>query len=220
MNIYKFKPTFLYIKQHSITGLKYFGKTVRNENELKSYYGSGTYWKKHINIHGKEHVSTIWFKLFNTEEELVEYALNFSNENDIVNSIEWANLTLEDGLNRGRVLGFNHSEETKIKISKNRDHAKAGKAISEAKFAKNFHHSDETKQKLRDISTGKIVSEETKIKLRKPKSDDFKHQVSLTMTGVKHETVECPHCHKIGGIRGMKRYHFDNCKLSINSSQR
>ena len=24
--------------------------------------------------------------------------------------------------------------------------------------------------------------------------------------------IQCPHCNSIGGISGMKRWHFDNCK--------
>jgi hypothetical protein len=47
-------PTYLYIKQHSITGLKYFGKTTKS-NPYK-YNGSGKYWIRHINKNGKEHI--------------------------------------------------------------------------------------------------------------------------------------------------------------------
>lgn len=49
---------YLYVKQHSITGLKYFGKTVRDPN---TYFGSGTYWNRHIDKHGREHVETFLF---------------------------------------------------------------------------------------------------------------------------------------------------------------
>ena len=31
--------------------------------------------------------------------------------------------------------------------------------------------------------------------------------------GVKQEIVICTHCNQTGGIRAMKRYHFDNCKM-------
>lgn len=44
--IYSFKPTYLMIKQHEITGLKYLCKTTRKD-PLK-YNGSGRYWKPHI----------------------------------------------------------------------------------------------------------------------------------------------------------------------------
>lgn len=48
---------YLYVKQHSITGLKYFGLT-RNKNPFK-YLGSGIDWKLHYNKFGKEYVKTI-----------------------------------------------------------------------------------------------------------------------------------------------------------------
>lgn len=38
------KPTYLYIKEHDITGLKYLGKTIADPY---SYLGSGKYWKDH-----------------------------------------------------------------------------------------------------------------------------------------------------------------------------
>jgi len=95
MNIYQ--PTWLYIKQNNITGLKYFGKT---KNDPTKYLGSGKYWLNHVSKHGKD-VTTIWCELFENEEELTEHALKFSTENDIVNSSEWANLKPENGLDGG-----------------------------------------------------------------------------------------------------------------------
>jgi len=38
----------LYVKQHSITKLKYFGKTI--QDPIK-YSGSGVHWKKHLKKH-------------------------------------------------------------------------------------------------------------------------------------------------------------------------
>jgi len=93
-----FKPTHLYIKQHSITGLKYFGKTTQ---DLSKYHGSGTRWNNHLKVHGYEHVVTLWSQLFTTVDEIKEFALNFSEENQIVESKEWANLKPENGLDGG-----------------------------------------------------------------------------------------------------------------------
>ena len=98
------KPTYLYIKQHSITGLKYFGKTTKN-NPVE-YLGSGIHWKKHIKKHGVEFVKTIWFQLFQSKSEIIEFALKFSKENNIVNSKEWANLKEENGLDGGFDKGW------------------------------------------------------------------------------------------------------------------
>jgi hypothetical protein len=97
MNIY-FKPTYLYIKQHNDTGLKYFGKTTSNPEKYK---GSGLYWTAHLKSHGNN-VSTIWYERFNDKESLTEYAIAFSKENNIVESTEWANLKPENGLDGGQ----------------------------------------------------------------------------------------------------------------------
>lgn len=40
------KEITLYIKIHNVTGLKYFGKTTKNNPE--KYTGSGKHWKRHI----------------------------------------------------------------------------------------------------------------------------------------------------------------------------
>lgn len=112
----KFKPTYLYIKQHNITGLKYFGKTVKSD-PIK-YKGSGKVWLRHINKHGND-VSTLWTQLFTDKEAIVEYATTFSINNDIVKSPDWANLKIEDGLWGGGVKGIkiNRTPEHNKKIS-------------------------------------------------------------------------------------------------------
>lgn len=90
----EFVPTYLYIKQHMVTGLKYFGKTTYDPH---TYKGSGLYWKRHLDKHGGD-VTTVWAELFTDKAQLVEYALKFSVDNDIVASAEWANLIAENGL--------------------------------------------------------------------------------------------------------------------------
>jgi hypothetical protein len=113
MSIYKsIKPTYLYIKQHSVTGLKYFGKTTKTDPY--KYSGSGGYWKNHIKKHGKKFVNTIWVSDLYYDTSIVEHALHFSIENNIVESNNWANLKLENGLDGGSVICL---EETKAKIS-------------------------------------------------------------------------------------------------------
>lgn len=94
-----YKPTWLYIKRHTKTGLLYFGKTCLKDPV--KYLGSGTYWKKHLKVHGSEFVETIWLELFEDKESLTEFAIFFSEFNDIVNSEKWANFIMEDGLGGG-----------------------------------------------------------------------------------------------------------------------
>ena len=114
MSIYS---TVLYIKQHSITGLKYFGKTTKSDPY--KYNGSGKHWLRHIKLHGEEHIETLWVSEPYTDAELIsEFALKFSKENNIVESKDWANLIEENGLDGSSAnKGKNFSEETKAKMS-------------------------------------------------------------------------------------------------------
>ena len=94
-----FKPTYLYIKIHEKTGKKYFGKTILEDPF--AYKGSGTYWTKHLNKHGND-FRTIIYGFYTDEEECKRDAIEFSRNNNIVGSKEWANQVEETGLD-----GFN-----------------------------------------------------------------------------------------------------------------
>jgi|688.fasta_scaffold22155_3 hypothetical protein len=148
MSIY-FQPTWLYIKQHNITGLKYFGKTIRDP--LK-YNGSGKYWTSHLKKHGK-YITTVWVQLFDNEAELVQHAIEFSKTNNIVESAEWANMVIENGINSGGITGIKRSAETKEKIS----HARTGTK---------HPITEETKEKIRATLKGKTFDH-----MKKPKSE-------------------------------------------------
>lgn len=102
-------PTYLYIKKHSITGLKYFGKTIKDPY---SYTGSGKYWKSHIKKYGKQFIETIWVSELYTDTSIVDIAVNFSIENNIVESKDWANLLIENGLDGGGLM----TDESKLHI--------------------------------------------------------------------------------------------------------
>ena len=105
---------YLYVKAHRKTGLKYFGKTTR-ENPV-SYRGSGKCWLRHLTKHGND-VETEIVGVFENFEEGMKFALEFSENNNIVESNEWANLIPENGFDGGR-SGRILSEQTKQKIGK------------------------------------------------------------------------------------------------------
>ena len=110
-----FKPTYLYIKQHTLTGMKYFGKTSRAEKFLlEQYKGSGKHWTNHIKKHG-DLVQTIWYELFDNEKDCVEFAIFFSEEMNIVKSKDWANEKTENGLDGGSNgrPGWNPTKKTR-----------------------------------------------------------------------------------------------------------
>lgn len=99
-----FLPTYLYIKRHSVTGLKYFGKTTRDPYK---YNGSGKNWKQHLKEHGKQFVETVWVsRLFADPEEICEFAMFVSEELNIVKSPQWANSKTENGLDGGANFGL------------------------------------------------------------------------------------------------------------------
>lgn len=87
-----FKPTYLYVKIHNKTGLKYFGKTTANDPY--KYKGSGTRWNNHLKVHGKD-ISTEIIGYYTDKEECLRVAIKFSIENNIVESDDWANLKEE-----------------------------------------------------------------------------------------------------------------------------
>lgn len=111
-----FYPTYLYVKTHNKTGLKYFGKTT---GDTFQYRGSGKHWLSHIKKHGYD-ISTEIIGYYTNIEECVAQALQFSKDNCIVESQEWANMIVENGIDGGNTSRTNYgpmSKESKRKIS-------------------------------------------------------------------------------------------------------
>lgn len=98
---------YLYVKTHSITGLKYLGKTIQNPY---TYSGSGTDWKLHLKEYGPDHVTEV-LRECKTKEELNEWGRYYSQLWSVVTSKEWANRIPETG---GGWCG----QESRKKISK------------------------------------------------------------------------------------------------------
>jgi len=164
---------YLYVKQHSVTGLKYFGKTEKVDPY--KYMGSGIYWRRHLKKHGNL-IKTLEVWKFDDQEMCTDFALTFSKNNNIVESKEWANLQEENGLdgntkgNGGGKKGRTrqgHSEETKVKLSianKGNTHSEESKIkMSLAKKGKTC--SAETKTKMSIAKKGRTHSAESKAKM-------------------------------------------------------
>lgn len=94
---------YLYVKTHSITGLKYLGKATKDPY---TYTGSGVDWKQHLKEHGKEHTTYILRECANNAE-LSEWGRYYSKLWNVAESREWANRIPETG------GGSNHTEERK-----------------------------------------------------------------------------------------------------------
>lgn len=144
------KPTYLYIKRHALTGKCYFGKTTKADPV--SYLGSGLHWVRHVKKHGIEHVETLWYKLFTDVEECSRIALQFSKQQDIVNSDLWLNLRPENGKD-GIIVGTKFSEETKQKMRKGPRSAEVRAKISAGRKGKcRGPRSKETKINITEYS--------------------------------------------------------------------
>lgn len=179
-----FTPTFLYIKRHKLTGLKYFGKTIR-KNPLM-YLGSGTYWKSHCKKHGKEHVETIWCHLFTERVDVIEFATFFSEFHDVVKSDMWANLITEDGVGLSSVSRNKIHAATKSRIFSEAHRKKLSDArkvrvvsidgwIRICNAQKGRVHSAETKKKMSESA-----------KERKPSSIETKQKISDALKGKRY----------------------------------
>lgn len=105
--------TYLYVKTHNTTGLKYFGKTTKNDPF--KYKGSGTYWKKHLKKHGND-ISTEIIGIFENVDLCKKAALEFSQKYNITQSENWANLKDENGLD-GSPVGVKFTKEHRDKLS-------------------------------------------------------------------------------------------------------
>jgi hypothetical protein len=169
MTTYIIPPTVLYIKQHSVTRLKYFGKTTRDPYK---YNGSGKHWVPHIKKHGRKHIiTTNVFGPFTNSIAISEFALSFSRDNNIVESKDWANIKPENGLDGGGNKGI--SSGRKGIPNGPQQNPTGPRGPNGKKGEKRGPHSAETKQKISDARTGKPKSTETRQKIsdaRKKKS--------------------------------------------------
>ncbi len=179
----------LYIKTHNQTGLKYLGRTIKED--VCNYRGSGKHWIRHIKKHGYD-VTTDILSRCKTLEELECCGLFFSKMFDVVASPEWANLIPESGDGWQGI----HSEETKKKFSETRKGMKFPNRKSSGP------HSEERKAKLSLALNGKPQGS------RGPMSEEnkLKRSHSYKSLGVKRGPMSEEHKAKLRGPRGPYNY--------------
>jgi hypothetical protein len=117
-----FKPTALYVKTHNKTGLKYFGKTTRLMR-VHSYKGSGLHWTRHLKTHGSDYTTEL-LGIWHDENRLKNFASKFSFDNNIVQSDQWANMVLEEGLQGAANGETNISKRADVKKKMSENSAK------------------------------------------------------------------------------------------------
>ncbi len=100
-----------------------------------------------------------------------------------------------------------HSEETKLKISKTTRGKSYIERYGEEKAAELIQ---QRRQRQKEIWESRSKKKRTEIskKVSKKQKGIPKH----------HPDVECPHCGKVGKVRIMSRWHFNNCKVFTGKS--
>lgn len=183
---------YLYVKTHNTTGLKYFGKTTKKDPH--KYAGSGKYWKRHLQKHGFDYTTEI-VATFEDEALCEQFALKFSTDNNIVDSINWANLREENGLD-GAPKGHKGSKFTPEQlqhlsnISKQRwnDQESRNKIVE----AQSRSWTEQRKQEQSERLTGVKRPEHSSLMKQRPipdnfkcidKSDDHKKKIAQALKG-------------------------------------
>jgi hypothetical protein len=217
----EFAPTWLYVKRHRQTGLKYFGKTVRDPMK---YIGSGGYWKKHIKAHGRD-VETVWCKLFIDQSSLVEFAELFSEFYNIVKETDrngkksWANEVPENGLHGGQNAGMPSPLKGKPtgrpSVWKNKKRPEQSNAMKGRK--QTAEHSAKISASLKNH----IRTTEHKTAISKAKKGVPNPKVSIALEGnpklnsnkgKKLKTYKCRNCEVETTGGNLKRWHNENCR--------
>ena len=212
----EFKPTYLYIKQHSVTGLLYFGKTERSHDHMLKYTGSGNRWLPHIKKHGKQFVETIWYCLFCDQEECTTFATLFSEQQKIVESDTWANYIVENGITGGKPKGCRAPNKGKkqAKPAWNKGIKMTPEQCKNMQGPNNNPRQKWTEEQ-KIAQSILLIGKPKRIK-RGPATVSHCKNISEGKTGKFHKRVVCPQCGKEGAANGMTRYHFNNCKVHPN----
>jgi hypothetical protein len=143
---------YLYLKTHNKTGMKYLGRTI--SKDPYKYKGSGKYWTNHIKKHGYDVTTEILFES-DDENAIEEIALYYSDKFNIVESKEFANLIIENGLDGGTHGGGIRKKTVCIHNGKETKYIEPGEEIPEGWFlGRSYKYTDEVKKKMSEARKG------------------------------------------------------------------
>lgn len=228
----EFRPTYLYIKTHNVTGLKYFGKTIHAD--VHKYRGSGVRWLNHIRIHGYD-VTTEIVGYFEDKEECISFAIDFSRRNNIIKSRDWANLIEENGtdsIGKGMIV-TDAFRENMSRINKERlekgthPFFKNGISNSKMRVENGTHHflGGAIQRERVNNGTHHLLSGEIQRNAALRKMDTFNFSefftdcnLKMLRDGTHPSQVKkvCEYCHLEVNSSNYIRWHGDNCKLKLN----
>lgn len=187
MDIYKNSAAckeffYLYKKTHNKTGLKYLGYTENDDVFL--YKGSGKRWLDHLKKHGYDIHTEILIVTY-SHDEIKAMGEYYSKIWNIVESKEWANLTVEEGRGGNTVsdkkwITNGEKEKYILKTEKIPDGWRSGRSSKNV-----FKNSDNQKYFSSKRDPKKQVETYRKNQLAGKYKDSYKHRKS-TFTGKSH----------------------------------
>jgi group I intron endonuclease len=183
------KNMIIYKITNLITGKFYIGKSIYNNSD---YFGSGKILKQSIKKYGRE----------NFIKEIIDTAdnLNQLNEKEIfwINYYQSQNNDIGYNITKGGEGGDVYTNNP------NKEEIRE-KNIESAKKRKNFKHSEETKQKIREKRKFQKMSEEQKQKLSerwKGESNPGKNKSQETIEKLKEAAKKINRCGKNSPVYG------------------
>lgn len=199
---------YTYLLKWSSTGMKYYGVRYAdncNPNDLwETYFTSSLYVSDYIEEHGEPDIIQIRKTFDNPKSALLW-------ESKVLTKLDAAGRA--DFLNKSN--GFGKFDPTDPDIRKRKSKSATKWQTGKKRGPASQHRKDAISKALtgrslslahrKNISksqTGRLLSEETKTKMR-GKRGKQKNPCKKTT---------CPHCGFTGKGGNMKRYHFDNCK--------
>lgn len=166
---------YLYIKKHKVTGLKYLGMTTQKDPH--AYRGSGKYWRRHIKKYGND-VETTILLVTESKNELKETGIFFSKIWNIVNSKDWANLTVENGEGGNTSDSISYKEAIKNRRSySGSNNPMYGRSILTEKQLKWYTNGNDNTYATSDTAPIGYYPGRSKFK-RKPHSIEHKLKIS------------------------------------------
>lgn len=209
-------PTRLYIKRCDHCGLKYFGKTSRED--LEKYAGSGKRWKNHLKKYNSNSVH-VWNSDWYYDTSIKRFAIKFSRINKIVESKSWANLKEEDGLLGGwdSVIWDDERRKNKSLQRKNMNTLidKDGNTffgyISEIDYI-NVFPTRYKKVYVKDINGNKFTVEKNDSRFGTGEIFGLNKGKKGLADHLNKKNEKCVHCGFISTKGNIVRWHNDNCR--------
>ena len=214
-----------------IEGKHYYGlrtSTIEPYLDLgiKYFTSSCNYKFRNDFIKNPNNYKCVIVREFTTRKEAAAFEIFLHNKFNVGLSNKFYNYA-KSTKNRCDMSGFKHTSESKNKMSESRKGvepwnknlknpynsetlakmSESRKGIEPANKNKKgmWKPSIKNLNNLSNAMKGRILSEQHKQNLRKPKNNTENYSYQK-------EKVTCPFCNKTGGKPSMIRFHFDNCK--------